>query len=116
MLGRRSQDDFEEEIRSHLQMEVDRLKAQGVSPADAERIARRRFGNVGVAEDRFHDAQRFAWVQDAGRDLRLAWRSLLRTPGFLAAAVGTVLDPRRVAPVCAGPRIRAAKGGACRGW
>jgi putative ABC transport system permease protein len=90
MLGRRSQNDFEDEIRSHLQMEVDRLKAQGMSPADAERIARQRFGNVGVAEDRFHDGQRLAWLENAGRDLRHGWRSLLRTPGFLVAAVGTL--------------------------
>src|SRR3982750_177134 len=90
MFGRRSQDDFEDELRSHLQMEVDRLKAQGMSPADAERFARRSFGNVGVAEDRFYHGQRLSWLQDAARDLRHAWRSLLRTPGFLAAAVGTL--------------------------
>jgi len=90
MLGRRSQGDFEDEIRSHLRMEVDRLVAQGMSPAEAERKARRTFGNIGVAEDRFHEGQRFAWLEDAGRDLRLAWRSLLRTPGFLVASVGTL--------------------------
>jgi predicted permease len=90
MFGRRSQRDFEDEIRTHLQMEVDRLQAQGMSPADAERAAHRTFGNVGVAEDRFHDSQPFAWLENVGRDLRHAWRSLLRTPGFLVAAVGTL--------------------------
>ena len=49
MLGRRSQRDFEDEIRSHLALEVERLQAQGLSPQDAEREARRHFGNVGVA-------------------------------------------------------------------
>jgi predicted permease len=90
MFGRRPQRDFEEEVRSHLQMEVDRLTAQGMSTADAERLARRNFGNVGVAEDRFYDGQRFAWLENAGRDMRHAWRALLRTPGFLVAAVGTL--------------------------
>ncbi len=90
MFGRRPQQDFEDEIRSHLEMEVARLKALGMSPTDAERVARRSFGNVGAVEDRFHDGQRFAWAEDAGRDLRHAWRSLLRTPGFLVAAVGTL--------------------------
>ena len=90
MLGRRPQRDFEDEIRSHLQMEIDRLEAAGLSAADAERVARRNFGNVGVAEDRFYHGQRLAWLQDIGRDLRHAWRSLLRTPGFLVAAVGTL--------------------------
>ena len=41
MLGRRSQDDFHAEIRSHLQLEIDRLRAQGMSPEEAERTARR---------------------------------------------------------------------------
>ena len=75
MLGRRSQRDFEDEIRSHLELETERLRAQGLSAEDAERAARRNFGNVGVVEDRFYHAQRFAsWVQDLGRDLRHAWR------------------------------------------
>ena len=90
MLGRRSQRDFEDEIRSHLQMEIERLEAQGMSRADAERTARRNFGNVGVAEDNFYHAQRFAWLEDAGRDIRHAARSLLRAPGFLITTVGTL--------------------------
>ncbi|HEX4683272.1 MAG TPA: ABC transporter permease [Gemmatimonadaceae bacterium] len=90
MFGRRSQRDFEDEVHAHLDMEIDRLKAQGMSPVDAERAARRNFGNVGVAEDRFYHGQRFAWAEDAMRDLRHAWRSLLRTPAFLAATVGTL--------------------------
>ena len=41
MFGRRSQQDFEDEIQSHIQMEVERLKSQGMSAADAMRQARR---------------------------------------------------------------------------
>ncbi|HEX6134402.1 MAG TPA: ABC transporter permease [Longimicrobiales bacterium] len=90
MFGRRSQRDFEEEIRAHLDLEIERLRAQGMSAADAERAARRAFGNELIAGDRFHYAQRFASVDDAVRDLKHAWRALLRTPGFLAAAVITL--------------------------
>jgi len=90
MLGRRSQRDFEDEIRSHLELETERLRAQGLSPAEAEHAARLRFGNVGVAEDRFYHAQRFASVQDSGRDIRHAWRALRRTPGFLVTSVITL--------------------------
>jgi putative ABC transport system permease protein len=90
MVGRRSQRDFEDEIRAHLELEAERLRAQGMSPVDAERAARRNFGNVGVAEDRFYHAQRFVSIQDALRDLRHAWRALLRTPGFVVTAVLTL--------------------------
>jgi putative ABC transport system permease protein len=90
MLGRRSQDDFEDEIRSHIELEAERLRAQGVPAEEAERIARRNFGNVAVAEDRFYHAQRFWSVQDSLRDFRHAWRALRRTPGFLVTSVATL--------------------------
>jgi predicted permease len=90
MVGRRSQSDFEDEIRTHLELEAERLRAQGMSPADAERAARRNFGNVGVAEDRFYHAGRFVSIQDSWRDLRHAWRALRRTPGFLATCILTL--------------------------
>ena len=90
MFGRRSQRDFEDEIRSHIDLEVERLRAQGMSAADAERAARRNFGNVGVAEDRFYHAGRFVSIQDSGRDLRHAWRGLRRTPGFLVTCILTL--------------------------
>ena len=90
MFGRRRQRDFEDEIKSHLELEVERLRAQGMSAEEADRAARRNFGNVGVAEDRFYHGQRFASIQDAGRDLKYGWRALLRTPGFLVTTVGTL--------------------------
>jgi putative ABC transport system permease protein len=90
MFGRRSQRDFEDEVRAHIDLEAERLRAQGISPQDAERQARRHFGNVGVAEDRFYHAQRFVSMQDFGRDLRHAWRALRRTPGFLLTCVVTL--------------------------
>jgi predicted permease len=90
MLGRRSQSDFENEIRSHLDLEIDRLTAQGMSRAEAERAARRNFGNVGVAGDRFAHGQRMAWLDDSARNLWHAWRSLRRAPGFLVATVGSL--------------------------
>jgi len=90
MMFRRSQRDFEDEIRSHLQLEIDRLVAQGMSPADAERAARRTFGNVGVAEDRFYHARPLAAMDDLVRDVRHAFRALLRSPAFLVTCVVTL--------------------------
>ncbi|HKP28837.1 MAG TPA: ABC transporter permease, partial [Gemmatimonadales bacterium] len=90
MFGNRSQDDFEAEIKSHLQLEIDRLIAQGMSPADAERKARRNFGNVGVAEDRFYHGQRFASIRNAARDFKYGWRALRHSPGFLVTSVFTL--------------------------
>ena len=90
MFGRRSRRDFAEELRAHLDLEIERLRAQGMSPADAERAARRSFGNVGVVQDRLYQGQRLASIADAARDLKHAWRALLRAPGFFAGAVVTL--------------------------
>ncbi len=90
MFGRRSQRDFEDEIRTHIELETERLKAQGMSDADAAQAARRRFGNVGVAEDRFYHARRLAVVDDIVRDMRHAFRALLRSPAFLVTSVVTL--------------------------
>ena len=90
MFGRRSQRDFEDEIRSHLELETERMKARGMSDADAALAARRHFGNVGVAEDRFYHGRPLAMLDDIVRDMRHAFRALLRTPAFLVTSVVTL--------------------------
>ena len=64
MFGRRSQRDFENEIHAHVQLEIDRLRAEGMSAAEAEQTARRTFGNEIVAGDRFYHGQRFASLRN----------------------------------------------------
>jgi putative ABC transport system permease protein len=86
--GRRKQDDFEDEIRSHLEMEAERLRSQGAT--DAEFAARRNFGNVSATMDRFDAAQPMSWAYDLGKDVRHAIRTLLRAPGFSAAVILTL--------------------------
>jgi len=88
--GKRDQEDFEAEIRSHLEMEADRLRALGVADTEVESRARRNFGNVGAAHDRFHDAQRWAWARELGADFRFAARTLRRARGYSAAVVLTL--------------------------
>src|SRR5690348_16387698 len=87
---RRSQSDFEDEIRSHLELEADRLRGLGVNHSDVERAARRSFGNVGIAQERFHEAQTLSWLDDLGRDLRYAVRTLLRARRFSVAVILTL--------------------------
>jgi putative ABC transport system permease protein len=90
MRGRRSESDFDDEIRSHLELEAERLRANGLSAEEAERAARRNFGNVGLAKDLFRDTRAFAWVEGLGGDFSHAWRGLIRAPGFLVTSVGTL--------------------------
>ena len=84
---RRSQRDFTEEIRAHLALETDRLMAEGLSPEDAAFAARRAFGNVTSATERFHESRRLLWLDQLRQDLRTGARSLLRYPVVALVAV-----------------------------
>ncbi len=52
---RRTDDDFAQEVASHLQLETDRLIDEGLAAAAARSEARRRFGNVTAHRERFYE-------------------------------------------------------------
>ena len=90
MKRKRSEADFAEEIKAHLELEADDLKCEGLSDAEARRNARVEFGSQSVARERFNLRGRLAWWDDLSRDLRYGRRGLLKNPGFTAAAVITL--------------------------
>ncbi|HJS75273.1 MAG TPA: ABC transporter permease [Vicinamibacteria bacterium] len=91
LLGRRRfEAELDEEIRFHLEMEVEKNLARGMDPAEARLAAVRSFGGVaGVKEDvRAHRG--LALVDGLVQDLRLALRARKRTPGFTLVAISTL--------------------------
>ena len=86
----RGDEDFQQEIDAHLALETDRLIADGLSPAAARAAARRAFGNVTAASERYYDSRRPVWLTDLGRDVRYGVRLLARHPGFTLVAVLTL--------------------------
>src|SRR5688572_1452294 len=85
--NRRSARDFGDEIESHLAIETERLMSEGLSERDARTAARRAFGNVGAARERFHRAQHNAFVEGVTADVRYALRGIRRGPAFALIAV-----------------------------
>src|SRR5450631_4453817 len=91
MFGRkRSAEDFAEEIKAHLELEADELRSEGLTADEARWKARREFGNVRAAQERFYMQGRWAWLDGMVRNLRYGFRSLLQNPGFALTAILTL--------------------------
>ena len=88
--ARRGDADYADEVAAHLALEADRLAAEGFPRHDAMLEARRRFGNVGIAKEHFHDRQRLAWWDAVARQARTAARRLRRAPAFSITAALTL--------------------------
>jgi putative ABC transport system permease protein len=91
LVRRRHQDDeMDEEMRYHLEMEARRHVAAGMSEPDARRRARREFGGVERHKDDTRDETGAGSLFDAWSDVRFALRSLSHRPGLTAAATLTL--------------------------
>ena len=86
-LRRRLYSDLSEEIRQHLDETIEALMAGGMSPEEAERAARRQFGNVTAIEERGREAWMFPFFESLWADLKFAIRQLRKNPGYASSAV-----------------------------
>jgi len=82
--------DFDNEMQAHLQLLVDRFVAQGMSPEDAAAAARRQFGNTTLLQEDRRELRTLVSLEDLGRDLRYALRSLGRSRAFASVAIATL--------------------------
>ena len=87
---RRLDDQLDEEIRAHLDMQADELVRQGLAPGEARLAALRRFGGVEQIKEDCRDRRGVPLLESLARDLRYSLRLLGRTPGFAAIAVLTL--------------------------
>src|SRR5688572_1052590 len=88
--GRRLDRELDDEIRAHLELAERDAGARGLTPAEARREARLRFGSVEAIKDDQRDVRRPRVLDAVWRDLRYARRRLARRPVFFATAVLTL--------------------------
>ena len=87
---KRTTEDFADEIQAHIELEAEELRREGLSEEDARRQARRKFGSVRAAQERFYLHNRWEWLDRLVRDLKFGFRSLLESPGFTITAILTL--------------------------
>src|SRR5262245_46663420 len=78
-----------DELRFHRDSLIDDYMAAGMNRADAERRAFLEFGNVATIAERVRDV-RGRWLEEFGRDIRFAARTLRKNPGFAITAAATL--------------------------
>ncbi len=87
--NRRPDPRIQDELQFHRDRLIDDYMAAGMSRADAQRRAFLEFGNVATTAERVRDV-RGRWLEEFGRDIRFAARSLRKHPGFAMTAAATL--------------------------
>jgi predicted permease len=82
--------ELDEELRFHIDLEVQKYLALGVTRAEAQRRARLSFGGFEQIKEDTRDVRATWLFEDLWRDGRLACRRLVADPGFSVPTVLTI--------------------------
>ena len=82
--------EMDEEWQGHLDSRAEALRAAGVSPAEAERQARREFGGRLRWKELSREARGLGGIQDLSADARCALRQMRRAPTMTTVIVLTL--------------------------
>ena len=86
----RAEQDLNDELQAFVDMAAADKVRDGAPPADARRLAVLHLGGVEQTKERVRAARHGAWLDDVGRDVRYAFRTCARNPGFSTVVVMTL--------------------------
>jgi predicted permease len=78
------------ELEAHIALEIDDNLARGMTSQEARRRAYIRLGNPTAIREEIWKMNSLVSIEDLGRDIRYAFRQLLRNPGFALVAIVTL--------------------------
>ncbi len=82
--------DFADELESHLQMHIDDNIRAGMSPQEARRVAVMKLGGVEQAKEAYRDRATIPILESVVQDLRFTLRQLRKNPAFTVTATAMV--------------------------
>ena len=86
----RHEDDLDEELRFHLEMEIERRMANGESRSEATRAARLDFGAPEAIKEACRDAWGTRWLDETWRDLKSAGRQGVKNPVLSSVVIASL--------------------------
>lgn len=83
-------DDFADELESHLQMHIDDNIRAGMSPQDARRDALMKLGGLDQTKEAYRDRATIPFIESLVQDLRFTLRQLRKNPAFTITATAMI--------------------------
>ncbi len=82
--------ELDEELQAHIELAIAENLRRGIPPDEARTTALRAFGGVTQTRETYRMQRGLPWLEQILRDVRFAFRQMLKSPGFALTAILTL--------------------------